>query len=91
MIQKVFGPTLSRRIEVQEMSENNMLGFSLLVVVELFCFVFIVNLIQVKLIFKGDFFPPRPPQKQEVYFPEHRDELIRRRPQMAITSSFYTF
>jgi F0F1-type ATP synthase membrane subunit a len=54
------------------MSENNMLVFSLLVV-ELFGFVFIVNLIQVKLIFKEDFFPtPTPPmQKQEVYFPEH--------------------
>jgi hypothetical protein len=56
VIQKVFGPTLSRRIEVQEMSENNMLGFSLLLV-ELFYFVFIINLIQVELIFKEDFFP----------------------------------
>ena len=56
MIQKVFGPTLSRGSEIQEMSENNIQVFSLLVV-ELYGFVFIDNLIQVKLIFKEDFFP----------------------------------
>jgi hypothetical protein len=35
---EAFGPTLSRGSEIQEMSENSMVGFSL-VVVELFCFV----------------------------------------------------
>lgn len=40
MIQKLLGPTLSRGSEIQETSQNNMLGFSLVVVsfFVLFCF-----------------------------------------------------
>lgn len=61
MIQKLLGPTLARGSKIQEMSENSMLGFSL-VVVGIFCFVFIINLTQVRLFFKKDLLiEKRPP------------------------------